>query len=67
MCQIKPEYKYIIAQRIGITQSTLRRMLNVQWYEALKETGYKKQQKLLMPIQIRYLYEKIGFDPSETD
>ena len=45
------------AQRIGITEDCLRRMLNIEFFEELRKTGYKKNQKHLTQAQINRLEE----------
>ena len=45
------------AERIGITEDCLRRMLNIEFYEELKITGYRKTQKHLTQAQINSLEE----------
>ena len=45
------------AELIGITEDCLRRMLNIEFFEELRKTGYKKNQKHLTQAQINRLEE----------
>ncbi len=45
------------AQRLGITEDCLRRMLNIEFFEELRKTGYRKTQKHLTQAQINRLEE----------
>ena len=45
------------AELIGITEDCLRRMLNIEFFEELKITGYRKTQKHLTQAQINRLEE----------
>jgi len=57
-------YKYEVAIRIGISHTTLSRWLNVRYYNDLVKLGYYKKQKILTFKQLRYLSEKLDFDPN---
>lgn len=55
-------YKYEIAEKIGVSKTTLRKWLNVRYYEELKKLGYQKSQKYLTIKQINYLQEILCFE-----
>lgn len=55
-------YKYEIAEKIGVSSSTLRKWLNVKYYVELQKLGYEKRQKYLTIKQINYLREILCFD-----
>lgn len=55
-------YKYEIAEKIGVSNSTLRKWLNVKYYVELQKLGYEKRQKYLTIKQINYLREILCFD-----
>ncbi|HQN16667.1 MAG TPA: helix-turn-helix domain-containing protein [Bacteroidales bacterium] len=54
-------YKYEIADKIGISMSTLSRWINGRYFTELASLGYKKSQKYLTPKQIIFLSEKLDF------
>jgi hypothetical protein len=56
--QIKRIPKDEYARRIGVTISTLRTMLNIEFFDELKIVGYWKSQKYLTTKQIEVLEEK---------
>lgn len=61
----KPEkmaYKYEIAERIGVSTSTLSNWLNIKYYKELSELGYEKNSRLLSPKIINYLKDKLCFE-----
>lgn len=45
------------ADKIGVTEDCLRRMLNIEFFEELRKTGYRKTQKHLTQAQINRLEE----------
>ncbi len=47
--------KWKIAQIVGISERTLRRMFNAIFYEDLKNKGYRKYQKKI-PLDIAQFY-----------
>lgn len=58
----KAAFKYEIAERLGVSQATLKNWLNVRYYDELKELGYKKYDHLLSPKVILWLKEKLCFE-----
>lgn len=55
-------YKYEIAEKIGVSCSTLRKWLNIKYYVELQKLGYEKRQKYLTIKQINYLREILCFE-----
>jgi transcriptional regulator with XRE-family HTH domain len=55
-------YKYQLADRLGVSTRTLSRWLNSMYYEQLKKLGYHKNQKYLLPDQVRFLQGKLDFE-----
>ncbi|MDD3404994.1 MAG: hypothetical protein PHH23_01835 [Paludibacteraceae bacterium] len=45
------------ADKIGVTEDCLRKMLNREFFHEMKKTGYKKTQKHLTIAQIERLEE----------
>lgn len=45
------------AERIGCSREALRRVLNVELYDALRAVGYRKYQKYLTRRQVELLEE----------
>lgn len=56
----KPLSKSQLAEKIGVSSTTLQRLLNDLWYEELKETGYQKNQRLLTIKQIELIKDLYG-------
>ena len=52
-------YKYEVAELLSIKPCTLRRWLNIKYYDELVELGYNKNQKYLTPKQLNYLDRKL--------
>lgn len=61
---VKCIYKYELADKIGISKSTLRRWLNHLYYDELVSLGYKRRQKVLTAKQLNFLAAKLDFDPN---
>jgi transposase len=55
-------YKYEIAEKIGVSKTTLRNWLNIKYFSELQKLGYEKRQKYLTTKQINYLREILCFD-----
>jgi len=49
-----------LAQKMGISPSTLHYYLNKRWYDILKEYGYQKRQKILSVKQLNRISEIWG-------
>jgi hypothetical protein len=46
-----------LADKCGISRSTLSLWLNCRYYVELKKLGYKKSQRILLPLQVKFLFE----------
>ncbi|MFA6923108.1 MAG: helix-turn-helix domain-containing protein [Bacteroidales bacterium] len=44
-----------LAQKMGVSQSTLQKYLNNIWFEKLKELNYVKRQRILTPKQLELI------------
>jgi hypothetical protein len=55
-------YKYQLAQRLNVSMRTISRWLNERYFEQLRKMGYRKEQKYLLPEQVRFLQGKLDFD-----
>lgn len=54
-CMSKSELA-ILAQVSG---STLQNWMNRRYYDDLKKLGYHKNQKILLPPQVKFLFERL--------
>lgn len=61
---VKFLYKKEIACILGVSARTLRFWLNVKYYKDLHKLGYEKHYKQLTPSQVKYLAEKLDFNPT---
>lgn len=52
-----------VAQRLGISPSTLQRYLNKRYFGELEALDYRKSDRLLNPCILNYLYDKINLTP----
>lgn len=43
----------------GVSSSTLQNWTNRRYYDELKKLGYYKNQKLLLPCQVKFLFERL--------
>ena len=43
----------------GVSRSTLHLWMNVRYFEELKKLGYIKTQKILLPLQVKFLFERL--------
>jgi len=43
----------------GVSSTTLHRWMNVRYYEELKKLGYRKNQIILLPPQVKFLIERL--------
>jgi transcriptional regulator with XRE-family HTH domain len=46
-----------LADKCGISRSTLSIWLNCRYYVELERLGYKKRQRILLPLQVKFLFE----------
>jgi len=46
-----------LADKCGISRSTLSIWLNCRYYVELQRLGYKKHQRILLPLQVKFLFE----------
>jgi len=46
-----------LADKCGISRSTLSIWLNCRYYVELERLGYKKHQRILLPLQVKFLFE----------
>jgi len=53
------------SEKLKISDTTRRKYLNQIYYEDLKELGYFKNQKILFPIQLEFLYSKLCYIPEK--
>ena len=56
MCNPEKIEKWRLAILIGISSSTLSRMLNHFYFDELKKLNYRKNQKFLFKHQLNYLF-----------
>lgn len=57
------EYKCLtkcqLAELCGISRGTLHRWMNHRYYKELSDLGYQKNQRILLPLQVKFLFEKL--------
>jgi hypothetical protein len=54
-----------LALLLGVSGKTVGKYLNVLYYEQMKQLGYYKRQKILMPKQIEFLIGHLDIDVSD--
>jgi transcriptional regulator with XRE-family HTH domain len=59
----KPLSKKQVAEKMGISSSTLQKLLNFTWYDELEKCGYNRNLKLLSPRMLQIIYNNWGFEP----
>lgn len=59
--------KQELARLYGISAATLRKLLNVTFYNKLREVGYVKQQQLLSPNAVRLFMSLYGQPLNEEE
>ena len=63
MEQTKNEYRCLtkceLAEKCGVSVSTIREWLNIRYYPELKKMGYQKDQKILLPPQVKFIIERL--------
>jgi len=55
-------YKSEVRKILKISPNSMSIMLNITYYEELKEVGYRKRQHLLTPKQYKLLMDLLGID-----
>lgn len=60
MSQIQPITKTILAQKYGLSYSTIKRYLNCMFYAELAEVGYRKNMRILPPAVVKRFIEIYG-------
>ena len=58
MPRYKALYKKELADFAGVSSNTIRKWLNNESFEQLKEIGYKKESVVLAPIVVKFMCEK---------
>jgi hypothetical protein len=53
----KPLTKKQLVEKMGISASTLQKLLNVDWYDEIVECGYKKNLKILSPRILKKIFD----------
>ena len=48
-----------LAALCGVSCSTLQTWLNRRYFEDLQKLGYKKEQRILLPHLVKYLFERL--------
>lgn len=51
--------KFELACLAGVSMSTLQNWCNVRYFSELKKIGYSKNQKILLPPQVKFLFERL--------
>ena len=54
-----------LAALLNFSSQSLNRLLNEKYYKELEQLGYKKDQKLLLPQQLNYLFRKLDITEDE--
>jgi hypothetical protein len=57
--RVRHYYKYELATLYGISQETLVAEIN-RFLPEFEQMGYQKNKKLLNPLQVQLLFQKIG-------
>lgn len=66
MTQIIALHKNELARLLGITTRTMAIWLNDRYYSELVKLGYQKNQKVLLPSQVRFITGKLDVSTNET-
>jgi len=61
---IKPiDYRCVtkceLAILTGVSCSTLQRWMNKRYFKELEKLGYEKKQRILLPLQVKFLFERL--------
>jgi len=48
---------------LNISPATLRKWLNIRYYDELAKLDYSKNQQILTPKQLNFLAEKVDLSP----
>jgi hypothetical protein len=43
----------------GVSCSTLQTWMNRRYFEELKKLGYSKKKRILLPLQVKFLFERL--------
>jgi hypothetical protein len=60
-----PENKYQcltkceLAVKCNVSISTIQNWLNIRYFPQLEKLGYRKDQKILLPPQVKFIVEKL--------
>ncbi len=49
-----------LAEKCGVSGSTIQKWLNRRYFSQLEKLGYQKNQRILLPGQVRYLVEVLA-------
>ena len=60
--QLLTIHKKELANLLKVSSNTVGIWLNHRYYEDLKKLGYVKNQKILLPKQVEYLFGKLDID-----
>jgi hypothetical protein len=55
-----------LAQILKVSSGTICNWLNVRYYDKLKELGYEKSQRVLLPKQVEFLFGTLDIDIQEA-
>ncbi|NOY50452.1 MAG: DUF4248 domain-containing protein [Chlorobi bacterium] len=55
--------KIEVAMMLNISPATLRKWLNIRYYDELAKLDYSKNQQILTPKQLNFLAEKVDLSP----
>jgi len=65
------KYKMItkaeFSEKLGISTATRANWLNKKYFSELQKLGYRKTQRYLLPIQLKFLYNKLIYIPNENE
>jgi len=48
-----------LAEKCGVSCSTLQTWMNRRYFEELKKLGYNKKQRILLPPLVKFLFERL--------
>jgi hypothetical protein len=60
-CMSKTE----LAEKCQVSKSTIQKWLNKRYFSQLEKLGYQKNQRILLPGQVRYLVETLAIIEDE--
>lgn len=53
--------------KLNVSHTTLSYYLNRRYFKKLQNLGYVKNQKILTPLQVKYLCDVLGLDLKDSD